>query len=170
MLPMGIVGIKGVNDDLQVFWIAQEIGIGDIHEDGIQVVLAYVMRIGFLYAEQVVVRYFLFIRPVSLPDVLLQPVDRRMEVQEQVRLDQLLMDYIEETLIKTEFVVGKIDLGKQKAFCKQIVGDGNVLEKVLLLDQVFQLLEPFRHKEQLERKRILLRALVELGQKGIIGK
>ena len=42
--------------------------------------------------------------------------------------------------------------------------------EVFLLDQVFQLLEAFRHEEQFQWKSKLLRILVKLGEKRVVRK
>ena len=137
MLPFGVVLIEGINNDLQVFLVAQEIGIGHIDKDGLQIVLPDVMGIGFLYAEEVFVGYSLLVGAVSLFDVLLQFADGRVKVDQDIRLDQLLVDDLKQPLIQPELIFGQIDLGKKEALRKQVIGNGKVLEKVFLLDQFF---------------------------------
>src|SRR5687768_4909459 len=75
-----------------------------------------------------------------------------------------------QSLIKAELIFRQVDLGEQKAFGKKIIGDRKVLEQVFLLDQLFQLLESFRHEEELKWKGVLIGVLVELREEGIVGK
>jgi len=129
-----------------------------------------VAGVGFLYAEQILVGNFLFVRPVSFPDVLLQLVHGAVQVNEQVGLDELLVNNVEQALVQTELIFGQVHFCKQQAFGKKIIGDGDVLKKIFLLDEFLQLLVPFGHKKKLERESILFWIFIKLGQKRIVGK
>lgn len=170
MLAFRVVFIQGIYNGLQVLLVGEEIGIGSINKKGLQVVLLDVMGVGFLYREQVVVRDVELVRAVALPDVLLQLAHRGMQVNDQFGLHQLRQDDIKEALVKAELIIRQVYFGKKQAFGEEVVGDGNTLEQVLLLDQFLQLLEALRHKEQLEGEGVLPWVLVELREKRVIGK
>ena len=80
MLPFLVIFFQCIQHYLQMFFIAQEVGIGSIYEKGLDVVLPYVMRISLLNVEQVFIRNVLLIRAVALADVLLQLAYRRVQV------------------------------------------------------------------------------------------
>lgn len=105
MLPSFIFFSQCFNDHLEMFFIAQKIGIGSIHKKRFDIMLFDVMGIGFLDAEQVIVRDILFIGTIPFFDIGLQAVDRRMQVNEQVWLHQLLMNDIEKPLVKAELII-----------------------------------------------------------------
>lgn len=148
----------------------QEIGIGSIHDQGLKIMLSDIMRVGFLNGEQVIVRNALFVGPVAFPDIGLQSVYRCMQIDKDIRLQQLLEQDLKEPLVEAEFIFRQVDLGEEQAFGKQIIGDGQALEEVFLTDEFLLLLEAFCHEKEFQRKGILPRILVEFGQKGIVGK
>ena len=155
MLPLRVILVQRINNYLQVFFIAQEIGIGGIHKKRFHIVLSDVVRIGFLYAKEVIVGDALFVGPVPLFNILLQLLHRRMQVDQQFWLHQLLVDDLEESLVQTEFVFRQVDLGKEQALGKKIIRYGQVLKKIFLLYQFLELLEPFCHEKQFQRESIL---------------
>lgn len=93
-----------------------------------------------------------------------------MQVDQDLGLHQLLVDDGEQPLVKPELVFRQVDLGEQQAFGEQIIGDGEVLEKVFLLNEFLQLLEALRHEKQFQGEGILRGVLIELGEKGVVGK
>lgn len=137
MLTIGVVLIQRINNGMQVIFIAQEVGFGYIHKQGLYIMLFDIVRIGFLYTEKIFVRYILFVGAVTFFDIHLQPVYRRMQVDEDIRLNELLVYDIKQSLVKPELVIGQVHFCKEQAFGKQVVGNGHTLEKVLLLYEVF---------------------------------
>ena len=170
MLPYFIVFVQRIDDHLQVLFVGQKIRIGRIHKNRFQVVLLDVVRVGFLDAEQVFVRDALLVGAAPLADVLLQPCDRRMQVNQDVRLEQLLVNDVEQALVQIEFICRQVHLGEEQTFGKKVIRDGDALKKVTLLNQLLQLLETFRHEKQFQRKGVLFRVFIELGQEGVVGK
>lgn len=137
MLTFPVIFPQGFNDHLEMFFIAKKVGIGSIYKKRFDIMLFDVMGIGFLDAEQVIVGDILLVGTVSFFDIGLEPVDRRMQVNKQVGLHQLLVDDIKKPLVKTEFIIGQRDFGKQQALGKKIIGNSEMLEHVLLLQQFF---------------------------------
>jgi len=80
------------------------------------------------------------------------------------------LEDVEEILIEPELLFGEVDLGKQQTFGEEVVGDGNGLEEVGGIDQLFQLFVAFCHKEKLQRKGVLRRVLVEFRQEWVVGE
>ena len=99
MLAIRIFFVQRIGDHLKMFFITKEISVGSIHKQCFHIVLPDIMRIGFLNAEQIVVRDSLFIRTVPFFDILLQLIHRRVKVNEDLRLDQLLVHDLEQALI-----------------------------------------------------------------------
>ena len=112
MLSFGVIFFQRIQYGFEMLGITQEVGIGGINKNGLQVVLPDIVRIGFLDAEEVIVRDFLFVGPVAFPDVLLELVYRRMKIDEQFRLYQLLVNDLKKALVEPEFILGKVDLSK----------------------------------------------------------
>ena len=71
MLPIFIFFVECVNNNFQVLFITQEIGIACIHIQRFNIVLFYILGIGFLQGEQVIVWNRLFIIPVTFFNVFL---------------------------------------------------------------------------------------------------
>jgi len=94
MLSMIIIFFQSIDDHLQMFFITEEIGIWGIDEKCFDIMVFYVMGVGLLDIEKIFVRYVLLISPVPFPDIFLQTAYRRMQVNEQIRLQQLLMNDI----------------------------------------------------------------------------
>src|SRR5688572_12698165 len=129
-----------------------------------------IVGIGLLDTKKVFIRYLLFIRAVPLFNIHLQFIHRCMQVDQQVGLYHLLVNDLEDSLVKTKFIFGQVDLGKQKTFGKKIIGQGEILEHIFLLKQFLQLFEPFRHKKQFQWKCILAGILIKFGKKRIVCK
>lgn len=72
-----------------------------------------IIRIGILYFEQVFIRYLLLVGAVSFFNISLQFTYRCMQVDQQVRLYQLLVNNVKQSLIKPEFILGQSYFGKQ---------------------------------------------------------
>lgn len=170
MLPVVVFLIQRIEDDLQVLFIAQEIGIAGIYKQGFDIVLLDIVGIGFLDIEQIIIRDILLIRPVPLFDIGLQPGYRCMQVYQDIWLYKLLVDDVEQALVQPELIIGQGYLGKQQAFGKQVIGNGEVLKHVLLLQQVLLLLVPLGHKKELEGKCILRRVFIKFRQERIVRK
>ena len=66
MLAIIVVFFQGIEYYLQMFFIAEEIGISGIDKKCFYIVLFDIMRIGFLDIEEVFIRDILFIGTVSL--------------------------------------------------------------------------------------------------------
>ena len=79
--------------------ITQEICVGSIHENCFDSVVAYITGICFLQPEQIVVLNRLLIGAVSLTDIFLELRNRSMQVDQEVGLNQLLVNYIKQFLI-----------------------------------------------------------------------
>ena len=147
MLPFADIPVQGIEYDLQVRLVIQEVGVADVYENGLDIMLLDIIDIGFLDTEQVGVRDRLFVGPVPFPDILLQLTHRRMEVDQDIRLDQLLIDDIEKLLIEVELLIPQVHFCEEQAFSKQIIRYGDALEKVFRMHQFLQLLISFGHKE-----------------------
>ena len=91
MLPLIIIIFQCFNDHLKVLFISQEIGIGCIDKKRFYIMFFDIVSIGLLNIEKIFVRDILFIRPVTLLDILLQTTYRSMQVNKQIRLQQLLV-------------------------------------------------------------------------------
>jgi hypothetical protein len=170
MLPLRIVPVERINNGMEMFFVAEKICFGNVNENRSHVVLFNIMRISFLYVEQIIVGDLLLVAAVAFADIFLQPVNRCVEINNNVWLYYLLQNNIEQSLVKPEFILGQVHFCKQQAFCKQVIRDRHILEKVFLLYQFFQLLESFRHKKKFQRESILLRILIKLRQKRIVCK
>src|SRR5450631_359762 len=170
MLAGLIIFFQGIEDDLEMFFSSQEIRIGRINKKRFDAVLLDIAGIGFLQVKQVIVRNGLLIGPVPFPDIFLKLKDRRVQVDQQVGLNELLVNDFEEFLIEMKLFKRKIYFSKKKAFGKYIIGDRDTLKKILGVNQFFELFIAFCHKKKFERKSVLFWILVEFGQKGIFGK
>ena len=95
MLPALILFFQRICNYLEVFFIAQEIGIAGIYKQRFYVVLFYIIGIGLLYIEKLLILYSLLIRTISFFNILLQFLHRRMQVDQYIRLRQLLVDDLE---------------------------------------------------------------------------
>ena len=118
MLAGLIFLIEGIKDHLQVFFIIEKISIARIYKQRLDMMLLDIIGIGLLDVEQVFIRYVLFITPVPFFDVCLESCDWSMKIDEDVRLDELLVYDLEQTLVETKLIIGQGHLGKQEAFCK----------------------------------------------------
>ena len=92
MLPVLIILIQCIKNHLQVRFIVQEIGIAGIYEKGFDIMLLDIMRIGFLDIEEIIIRDILFVGAVSFFNIHLQLRYRRMQVNQDIRLHQLLVN------------------------------------------------------------------------------
>ena len=170
MLARLIFFFQGIEDDLEMFFVSEKIGVGRINKKRFDSMLAYITGIGFLQVKEVIIGDGLLIGTVSFPDIFLKLLDRCVQVDEQVGLHQLLVNDIEEFLVQMKFFIRQIDLGKKKAFGKHIIRNGYAPEKILGVNQFLQLFITFRHKKKLQRERVLLWILIEFGEKGIFGE
>ena len=110
MLAIIQVFTQGIQDHLQMFFVAQEVGIADIHENGADIMLPDIAGICLLDLKKVFIWNTLFIGPVPSSYILLQLTDRCMQIDEDIRLDQLGMNNVEQFLIEAEFLLRQIDL------------------------------------------------------------
>src|SRR5690242_4760855 len=99
MLPVIIIFFKRITDHLQMFFIAEKICIAGINKQCFYIVLAYIIRIGFLDIEKIVIRYILLISTVAFFDVCLKLCYGRMEIDQYFRLYQLLVNDLKQPLI-----------------------------------------------------------------------
>ena len=104
MLSLIVITFQCFNNGFQVSLIAQEIGIGGIYKQSFYIMVFDIICIGFLYVEEILVRYLLFIRPVTFFDIGLQFTNRSMQLNNKVGLYQLLMDNIKQPLVKTKLI------------------------------------------------------------------
>ncbi len=162
--------LQRIDDYAEMGFIAEEVGIADVYEQRGDIVLADILGIGLLDIVEVFVGDGLFIGAVPLADIRLQFGYRRMQVDEQVGLDELRIQDLEQLLIELVFLVGEIYLGEQQALCEQVVRDRQGMEQIAGMDQFFELFIAFGHKEQLQWKSVLARVLIEFWQEGVIGE
>lgn len=170
MLAFSGITLQCVEDDLQMCGVVEEVGVADIHDEGPDIVLADVMGIGFLDAEEIIVRDALFVWAVPFTDIGLQLAYRSVEIDKDIGLYNLGLEDVEKILIKPELLFGEVDLCKKQTFGEEIVGDGNGLEEVGGIDQLLQLFVAFGHKEKLKRKGVLGRVLIEFRQEWVVGE
>ena len=135
VLSRFIIFFQCIQDDPEMFFISQEVGIGGIYEKCFDVVLPDIAGIGFLQSEKIIVRNRLFINPVPFPDIFLKLTHRCVQIDEEVRLNQLLVNDVKQLLVEIEFFIGKIHLGKEQAFAEHIIGYGYALEKVFGMNE-----------------------------------
>jgi len=166
--PGGV--FKRVEDDLKMSGVVEKVGVADVHEQSPDIVLPDIMGIGFLDAKEIIVRDALFVGAVTFSDIGLQLAYRGVKVDQDVGLHDLGLKDVEEVLIEPELLFRKIDLGKQEAFGEEVVGDGDGLEKVGGIDQLFQLLVTFGHKKEFQGKGVLSGVLIELRQERVVGE
>src|SRR5687767_8426983 len=112
MLPIFVIFFQCINNDMQMFFISQEISIGSINEKCFYSVLFYIVSICFLQAEQVLISYILLIKPVPFFYVLLKLLHGAMQVDQQIWLQQLLVYDLKQSLIKPEFIFRQVHFGK----------------------------------------------------------
>ena len=91
MLPLFNVVFKRIDYYLQVFFIIQEISIQSIHKNCFYIMLSDIACIGFLYIEQIFVRDILLIYTIAFFNILLKLLYRRMQVDDDIRENQLLL-------------------------------------------------------------------------------
>lgn len=118
MLPIIVFFIQCINYGLQVFFIAQKIGMGCINKKGFDVMLFYVVGIGLLQVKKIFVLNILFVRAVAFFYIHLQFMYGGMQVNQDIGLEELLVNDIEQALIQPEFIFGQVDFGKEQAFGK----------------------------------------------------
>src|SRR6185369_8775758 len=147
MLTFIVFLIKRVINYLQMFFISQEISIAGIHKKCFQIMVLYIIGISFLDIEKIFIRDILFIGAVTFPDISLELRNRGMQVDQEFRLHQLLVDDFKETLIKPELIFRERYFGKQQAFGKKIIRYSNGLEHIALLKKFLLLLKSFGHKK-----------------------
>src|SRR2546421_11582376 len=99
MLSFLIFFFQGINHSLQMFFVPQEISICCINKKCFQIMLLYIMRISFLDIKKIFIRYILFVWAFAFPDILLQFTHWRMQVDKKVRLDELLVNDLEQPLV-----------------------------------------------------------------------
>jgi hypothetical protein len=170
MLARSPIFIQCADDRLQVPFIPKEVSPGRIHEQCLHIVLPDVVGIGLLDIRQVFVGNGLLVRSVPLSDILLKPRHRRMQVDKDIRLGDLLVDDIEKPLIEPEFILRQVHLRKEQALGEEIIRDGDRLEQIRLLRPILLLLESFCHEEKLQWKGVLAGILIEFRQEGVVGK
>src|SRR5436190_11548328 len=109
MLSLLVVFFQCVDHGCKVKLISKEVGIACVNDDRLKVMLFYIMRIRFLDSKKIFIRYLLLIWPFPLTDIFLQFNYRGMQINQQIRLDYLLIDDLKQSLVKSEFVFRQID-------------------------------------------------------------
>jgi hypothetical protein len=69
MLSFTDIPVQGIDYDLQVRLVIQEVGIADVYEKGPDIVLADIIGVSLLDIEKIFIRYGLFVGAVTPPDV-----------------------------------------------------------------------------------------------------
>ncbi len=69
MLPFPRIALQRIEDDLQMSRVVEEVGVADVHEERADIVLPDIVGIGFLDAEQIIVRDGLFVGAVAFADI-----------------------------------------------------------------------------------------------------
>lgn len=96
MLSFPGVPLECVEDDLQMSGVVEEIGVADVYEEGVDIVLPDVVGIGFLNVEEIIVRDGLFVGAVTFADIGLQLAYGCVEVDEDIGLYDLGLEDVEE--------------------------------------------------------------------------
>ena len=92
MLSWFILFFQSIQDGLEMFFISQKVGIRGVYEQCFNIMLPDIAGIGFLETEKIIIRNGLFIKAVPLADIFLQLAHRRVQINQQVRLNQLLIN------------------------------------------------------------------------------
>ena len=71
MLSGVIFLVQGIKNNLEMFGISQEICVARVDEQGLDIMLADIVRIRFLNVEQILILDALLIGPVPPSDILL---------------------------------------------------------------------------------------------------
>lgn len=85
-------------------FIINEISIAGIYKNGFKIMLLYIARIRFLYIEQVFIGDRLLVFALPFLYVRLQLRYRCMQVNQYIRMNELLVNNIEQLLVKPELL------------------------------------------------------------------
>ena len=99
MLAMVVVFFQNFYYRFEMAFIPKKISIGSINKKSLYVMLSDVVCIGFLDAEQIIIRNFLFVGTVSLLYILLKLAYRCMQVNQDLWLNQLLVNDLKKPLV-----------------------------------------------------------------------
>src|SRR5664279_3080288 len=103
MLAGFVIFFQGIQDNLEMLFISEKVSIGCIDEKCFNAMLPDITRIRFLDIEQIIVGYGQFIGTISFPDIFLELLNRCVQINQKIRLYQLLVNNIEEFLIQMKF-------------------------------------------------------------------
>src|SRR6202161_280254 len=73
------VAFERVEDDLQMSGVVEEVGVADVYDERADIVLADIVRVGFLDVEEIIIGNALFVGPVTFADIGLQLAYRCVE-------------------------------------------------------------------------------------------
>ena len=121
MLAWSVVLFKGIEYGFKMFFVSEEVCIGCIYKQCFDAMLFNITGVGFLEPEQVIVWNGLFIGAISFANIFLKLLNGGMQINKEIRLNKLLVDNIEQFLIKMKFLVGQIYFGKKQTFGKYII-------------------------------------------------
>src|SRR6266849_5858628 len=96
-----------------------------------------------------------------------QHVQARLQVDDQVRLEDPRPEVLVDALVKGQLVRIEGDRGEDPVLGEQVVGDGHAAEQVLL-EQVLLLLEAREQEEELGLEGVLLPVLVEACEERVL--
>src|SRR5436190_24297205 len=99
-----------------MFFVAEEISIGCVYKNCFDIMLSYVVRVSLLDTEKIRVRNFLFVGTVSCFYIFLQRLYRYMQVNEYIRLYELLVNDFKKALVQTKHIFRQVYFCKQQAF------------------------------------------------------
>jgi hypothetical protein len=69
MLSFADIPVQGIEYDIEVCLVIQEVGVADVDEKSPDIVLADIVGISLLNIEQIFIRYGLFVGAVAPPDI-----------------------------------------------------------------------------------------------------
>lgn len=170
MVSHGVIPLQGIHDDPELGGVVLEVSIGHVHDKRPDRVLANVFQVGLLDPEKVVVGYLLLVFSRPGADMLLETGDRRVQVDQQVRLRQPRIDDVEQALVEPELLVGEGYLGEQQGLGKDVVRDETFLKQVAGVQDFLQLLVALGQEGYLQGETVLFRVLVEQGKERVVGK
>src|SRR6185312_3565274 len=124
-------------------------------------------RIRFVEAYQVVALDVLLIADAAPRDPLEQHVDRRLQVNHEIRLRRLHVEPRVDLLVQGELRFIQSHPREQAVLLQQVVRHPNLCEEVLLL-QGAELLAALKEEMKLRRQRAGARILVEAFQEGVL--
>src|SRR5688572_13561574 len=102
--PIFIIVLQSVCNYFQMLFIVNKIGIGGVDKKRLDIVLADIVCVRFLDIKEIIVWDILFVGTITLLNISLQLIYRRMQVDDDLGLDQLLVNDLEQTLVQAKFI------------------------------------------------------------------